>query len=136
MPEKEKVNLVVKRVLFAYRVISVEWNYTDEIGQPRVSNLYLHSDGKLKIDSETAKLGRAFGTEFLRQVFSHHDYKKAMKKKKKGPYIPSEYSRIENILRKDEMYKNALRRLNKEAAQKERPQPISLWVADDAKGRI
>lgn len=128
----EKTNLVVQHVTFAPRVINVTWAFTDG-GEIHQSNLYLHSDGKLKIDSETAKLGRVFGTEFLHQVFSHSDYKKAMRKKKKGPYLPSEYSRIENILRKDEMYKNALRRLSKEAAQKDRSRPVSLWMADDVK---
>ena len=120
--------IVVKNVRFAPRVISVSWFYREEPLELQSSNLYLHIDGTLHIDGETAKLGTEFGTEFLQKVFHHPDWKKAKKKKVKVSG-PTEYGRIESILRKDEMYKRELRRKARGAVAPGVPSPISVWKA-------
>ena len=124
---KQINDLQAVSVKWNLRSIEIEWK-SEKNNLSGVSCLYQHSDGRWAVDPETRKYGAGFGEalmkilmkEFIDKAFPYND----------SSHMPqSELSRIEGILRKEEMYRKSLQKPLPLKPQKNISR-IRVWRAD------
>ena len=114
------------------RVIQIAWRLPSRSISSETC-LYRHCDGSWHLDADSKQYGLPFAkvlSEKMAQYFLCGMYPAA---EEDGSHYPSDISKMEYLIRNEEMYRKALKKAKKvQIPENEEYHHISAWYADDA----
>lgn len=124
---KKITDLEITGITCNQRSIQIDWRSYDA-GIEAESCLYQHSDGSWAVDPWTRSLGTSFGErllgammkDFVLRSFTYDD---------SSSFGGSDVDKVEGILKKEDMYKRALRKKRESEDRRQRP-VIRVWRAE------